>query len=112
VGLVGAEAIGDASLGLLIALLISAPLRGGIVGDPAAISGGSLAGLGIDEDFAVALGAALSPGSSAIVALVPDARGDTVCAALERHGGTILQATLSGHAQARLRAVLNASGRK
>jgi uncharacterized membrane protein len=109
--LVHPDVVGDATLGLLISLLVSAPLLGGIVGEPAEVIGDNLAGLDIDEEFAVAVSAALSPGSSAIVALVPETRCDTVCAALDRHGGTILQATVSRSAQARLRAVLNAGRR-
>jgi uncharacterized membrane protein len=109
--LVHTDVVGDATLGLLISLLVSAPLLGGIVGDPAEVIGDSLAGLGIEEDFAVAVGAALAPGSSAIVTLVPDARCDVARAALNQHGGTMLQAALSRNAQARLRAVLNASRR-
>src|SRR5262249_252162 len=96
---------------LLVGLLFSVSLLGGVVGAAADAIGGDLAELGIDEQFVTDLGAAMQPESSAIFALVRNARLDGILLELRPYGGIALWTTLSRNANARLRAALNAGRR-
>jgi uncharacterized membrane protein len=107
----GTGAAGGDFWGLLIGLLLSVPLLGGVVGTAADAIGGDLAELGIDERFVMELGRAIAPGNSAIFALVRDTRLDGILDELRPHGGTILWTPLSRSARSRLRAALNARRR-
>jgi uncharacterized membrane protein len=59
---------------------------------------------GIDDQFMKDLGAHLKPGSSAIFVLTPYATPKEVRQALHKHGGTVLQTTLTEKQKAKLRA--------
>jgi uncharacterized membrane protein len=100
------DAVDDAFWGLLVGLLFSVSLLGGVVGVAADAVGGDLAALGVDEHFVAALNAAMLPGCSAVFALVWDAHLGTVLAGLGPEGGTILQVSLARDAMARLHAAL------
>ena len=103
----GTGAAGGDFWGLLIGLLLSVPLLGGVVGTAADRIGGDLAELGIDARFVAELGRAIAPGSSAIFALVRDTRLDAILEELRPHQGIILWTPLSRGARSRLRAALN-----
>jgi len=111
VRMTGSGTAGGDFWSLLIGLLFSVPLLGGVVGTAANAIGGDLVELEIDERFVAELGAAILPESSAIFALVRDAQLDDILAELHHHGGTALRTPLSRHARARLRAALNARRR-
>jgi uncharacterized membrane protein len=105
------DAVDDAFWGLLVGLLFSVSLLGGVVGVAVDAIGDDLAGLGIDEPFVAALNASILPGCSAVFALVRNAQLGTVLAELGPQGGTILQASLARDAMARLHAALR-TGRR
>ena len=107
----GAGTAGGDFWSLLVGLLFSVPLLGGVVGTAADAIGGDLGTLGIDERFVADLGTTILPGNSAIFALVRDARFDDVLAELRPYGGVPLWTPLSRGALARLRAALNAGRR-
>jgi uncharacterized membrane protein len=83
----------------LIGSLVPAPPAapaGGAAGDPAR---GSHPASGIDDSFAEALRAQLTPGTSAVFALVPDVTRDRLVPHLSAFGGTFLRTTLPAGAE-------------
>jgi uncharacterized membrane protein len=59
---------------------------------------------GIDDQFMTELGEHLKPGSSAIFVLTPYDTPKALQKALRKHGGTVMQTTLSAEQKARLQA--------
>jgi uncharacterized membrane protein len=63
---------------------------------------GKLTDYGIDDEFLKSLGEQMKPGSSAIFVLARKVAPDAVIAEMSSLGGTVLRASLSKDAEARL----------
>jgi uncharacterized membrane protein len=92
--------------GGLLGLLVLAPVPGMVMGAAAGAATGEARRMGIDGRFLRRLAEQLGPGSSAAFALVRRADPEEVLREVRPFGGTVLHTTLSGEAEARLRAGL------
>jgi len=99
---------GGGLLGLLIGLLFGFPFAYVVIGALGGAITGSLADLGIHQDFVREVSSKLKPGSSALFVIVRDVEADVAVAALKPYQGTghIIQTTLPTEAEESLRAVL------
>lgn len=88
-------AAGGAILGTLLGLLFAAPYIGAAVGATAGIMGGTLADLGVDDEFMASVGSEMKPGSSALFLLLHHITIDKSIPELAKHGGKILHTSLS-----------------
>jgi uncharacterized membrane protein len=95
--------------GGLLGLLFAAPLLGAALGAAGGGAGGALRDVGVDDDFAKELGAALEPPRAALVLLVREATADKVLPAIREYGGQVIRTSLSDEAEAALRARLDES---
>jgi uncharacterized membrane protein len=98
---------GGAVAGGLAGLLLAVPLLGAAVG--AAGAGATRRDVGVDDDFARELGAALEPPRAALVLLVREAAGDKVLPEIREYGGQVIRTSLSAEAETRLRSGLGDS---
>ncbi|MFF8769529.1 DUF1269 domain-containing protein [Kitasatospora sp. NPDC015120] len=105
----GAGAASGAVWGGVIGLLFFMPLLGAAVGGAAGAAVGATTDIGVDDDFMRQVGQHLQPGTAAVFLLVRTATADKVVPALARHGGRIIQTSLSAEAEADLRATVEAS---
>jgi uncharacterized membrane protein len=110
VGTTGAGAAGGALWGGLIGLLFLAPLVGMAIGAAAGAAGGAATDLGVDDNFMKTLGAKLTPGSAAVIALGQTEARDKVIERLRPYGGEIIQSNLAADQEEHLREALAASG--
>lgn len=101
--LAGAGAMGGAFWGFLFGLIFFVPLLGMAVG--AAIGGfsGSLADVGIDDDFIAAIRDRIGPGTSALFLLSEGAVLDKVSAAFAGTHADLIQTNLSKEQEDKLR---------
>ncbi len=108
VNLTLAGAAGGTFWGALIGLIFLNPLLGAAAGAGAGAISGALTDVGIDDDFLKDVGKALDRGQSAVAVLIRKMTADKVLARMEgfRAKGRIIQTSLSGEAEAKLRAVL------
>ena len=108
VNLTLAGAAGGTFWGALIGLIFLNPLLGAAAGAGAGALSGALTDIGINDDFLTDVGRALDRGQSAVAVLIRKMTADKVLAQLEKfHAkGRVIQTSLSGEAEARLRAVL------
>jgi uncharacterized membrane protein len=98
---------GGAVAGGLAGLLLAVPLLGAAVG--AAGAAATRRDVGVDDDFARELGAALEPPRAALVLLVREAAGDKVLPEIREYGGQVIRTSLSAEAETRLRSGLGDS---
>jgi uncharacterized membrane protein len=92
--------------GGLLGLLFAAPLLGAALGAAGGGAGGALRDVGVDDDFARELAAALEPPRAALVLLVRDATTDKVLPEIREYGGQVIRTSLSDDAEAALRSRL------
>ena len=88
-------AAGGAVWGGLIGLLFLQPLLGMAVGAASGAAGGALTDTGIDDSFMKELGEKLQPGGAALFVLFSKATPDKVLPEIAKHGGHVLQTSLS-----------------
>lgn len=88
-------AAGGAVLGTLVGLLFAAPYVGAAVGATAGIMGGTLADIGVDDDFMASVGNEMKAGTSALFLLLHHITIDKAIPDLARHGGRILHTSFS-----------------
>jgi uncharacterized membrane protein len=108
VSLTAAGASSGGFWGMLVGMIFLNPLLGLAVGASAGALSGSLADVGINDDFMKELAATLTPGSSALFVLVRKVTPDKVLLELQGSGGTVLKTTLSDDDEAKLQAALSA----
>ena len=104
----GAGAAGGALWGGLIGLLFLAPLVGMAVGAASGAVAGKMADVGVNDDFMKQLGARLEPGAAALIALGSSSAPDKLLERLQPYGGDVIQTSLSGEEEERLRSSLGA----
>ena len=103
--LAGFGALEGAFWGMLFGLLFFVPLLGTAVGAAAGALGGSLTDVGIDDDFIDSVKAKVTPGTSALFVLSSDAVLDRVHDAFAGQSPELIQSSLSGEQEGRLREV-------
>ena len=102
----GAGAAGGALWGGLIGLLFLAPLFGMAIGAASGALAGKVTDAGVNDDFMKELGARLEGGGAALIALGQSDAPDKVLERLKPHGGEVIQTSLSGEQEERLRSAL------
>ncbi len=107
--LVGAGAASGSFWGLLIGLLLFNPLIGVAAGAAVGAISGSLADIGIDDNFIRELGNTIEPGTSALFILVRKVTPDKVLQELQPLEGRILRTSLSKEDEDELKAALEKS---
>jgi uncharacterized membrane protein len=105
----GAGAAGGALWGGLIGLIFLAPLVGMAIGAASGAAAGKVSDVGINDDFLKTLGAKLTPGSAALIALGSTQARDKVIDRVRPYGGEIIQSNLGEEQEAHLREALAAS---
>jgi uncharacterized membrane protein len=103
--LTGTGALSGSFWGLLFGLLFFVPLLGMAVGGAAGALSGSLTDVGIDDDFIASVKAKVTPGTSALFVLSSDAVLDRVHDAFAGQHPELIQSSLSGEQEGRLREV-------
>jgi uncharacterized membrane protein len=101
--LAGAGALSGSFWGLLFGLLFFVPLFGVAVGAALGAAGGSLADIGIDDDFIDSVRMEVQPGTSALFALTSDAVPEKVRDAFAAERPQLIYTNLSSDEEARLR---------
>lgn len=101
----GAGALGGAFWGLLFGLLFFIPLLGAAIGAGIGMLTGSLADVGIDDDFIKDVRDKVTPGTSALFVLTSDATVDRVHEAFAGQEGELISTNLSHEQEAQLRHV-------
>lgn len=104
--LTAAGAVSGGFWGTLIGLIFLAPVLGAAVGAATGALTGKASDYGIDDDFIKRLAEQMKPGSSALFTLTRKVTADKVVPELARHGGTVLQTSLSRDAEEKLEAAL------
>lgn len=101
----GIGALGGAFWGLLFGLIFFVPLIGAAIGAGFGALGGSLADVGIDDDFIGSVRETVLPGTSALFVLTSNAVVDKLRSELEAQGihGTLIQTNLSADQEEALR---------
>jgi uncharacterized membrane protein len=102
----GAGAAGGALWGGLIGLLFLAPLFGMAIGAATGALAGKMADVGVNDNFMKELGAKLPPGGAALIALGEAGARDKLLERVRSYGGDVIQTSLSGEDEERLRAAL------
>jgi uncharacterized membrane protein len=103
----GAGAAGGALWGGLIGLIFLAPLFGMAVGAASGAIAGKAADAGVNDRFMKGLGAALTPGGAALIALGRTHARDRLIECMRPYGGEIVQTSLSKDEEAQLRAAMS-----
>ncbi|GAA5008346.1 DUF1269 domain-containing protein [Kitasatospora paranensis] len=98
----GIGAASGALWGGVIGLLFFMPFLGAAIGGATGAAVGSATDVGVDDKFMKEVGHKLEPGSAAVFLLVRSATADKVVPALARHGGEILQTSLSAEQEEHL----------
>lgn len=104
--LVAAGASSGSFWGLLVGLLFLHPLLGVAAGAVTGALSGSLADIGINDDFIKNLGDTIEPSTSALFVLVRKATPDKVIAELGPFNGKVLKTSLSQTDENALKAAL------
>jgi len=94
--------------GALIGMLFLNPLLGAAIGAGAGAISGSLADVGINNNFMKSIAENFTPGTSALFILCRNAKPDRVLEELKGAGGKVLQTSLSQEGEAKLQAALDA----
>jgi uncharacterized membrane protein len=92
--------------GLLIGLLLLAPIFWGLVGALLGAAIGKVTYLGIDKEFIKQVGDSLDPGGSALFMLVIEATPDRVLEEMKKFGGEVYQTSLSNEDEEKLKQAL------
>ena len=103
-------AAGGALWGGLIGMLFLVPLFGMLVGAAAGGTSGAFMDVGINDQFMRELGEKLQPGGAALIVLVRKVTPDKVLPEISQYGGEVIQSSLDGEAEAKLREVLEDAG--
>jgi uncharacterized membrane protein len=93
--LAGLGAASGALWGGVIGLLFLVPVLGMAVGAAAGAAGGAASDYGVDDNFVKELGEQLPSGGAAVVVLVKEATRDKVLPEISKHGGRVIQSSLS-----------------
>jgi uncharacterized membrane protein len=101
--LAGPAALGGAFWGFLFGLLFFVPLLGMAMGAAAGGAVGSLAKVGIDDDFVKSVRTEVTPGTSALFLLSSDTVLDAVHEAFTQYKPTLIRSNLSGREERLLR---------
>ena len=114
INLTAAGAGGGGCWGSLVGLLFLNPLLGAAVGAGLGAVSGSLADLGINDDFLQEVGDTLTPGSAALCLLVRESTPDRVVERLRAHAphARLLRTNLSHTDEDRLRLLLEQASRQ
>ncbi|MEO2015638.1 MAG: DUF1269 domain-containing protein [Fuerstiella sp.] len=107
VHLTAAGAVSGGFWGLLIGLMFLNPLLGAAVGASAGAVSGALSDAGIGDDFMKKLADSLQPNTSVLFVLIREATPDKVVDEIKKHGGTVLQSSLSHYNEAKLQTALD-----
>jgi uncharacterized membrane protein len=99
----GAGALGGAFWGFLFGLIFFVPLLGMAVGAAMGGLGGSLADVGIDDDFIKQVREKVTPGTSALFALTSGATEDRVIEELKQFDFEIISTNLPAEQERKLR---------
>ena len=92
--------------GGLIGLLFLAPLVGMAIGAASGALGGKMSDVGVDDQFMKTLGAKLGPGGAALIVLGSTGGTGKVLDRIKQYGGDVIQTSLSGDEEERLKAAL------
>jgi uncharacterized membrane protein len=112
VNLGAAGAVSGSFWGMLIGLIFLAPWLGLVVGAVSGWLGGKFSDYGIPDKFIKEVGQKLQPGGSQLFLLVESATEDKFQAALAKHGGEIIQTSISEEDTRKLQAYLDKEGGK
>ena len=99
-------AAGGALWGGVIGLLFLAPLLGMAVGAASGGLAGSVADVGVDDNFMKDLGTKLESGTAALIVLVRSSTADKVLPRIQEFGGHVIQSSLSNEREEELRHAL------
>jgi uncharacterized membrane protein len=105
--LTGVSALGGAFWGLLFGLLFFIPLLGMAIGAATGAIGGSLADVGIDDDFIKAVREKVTPGTSALFVMSSDAVMDKVRDAFKDTHAELIHTNLTSEQEAALRSTFS-----
>jgi len=105
----GAGAAGGALWGGLIGLLFLVPVFGIAIGAASGALAGKLTDTGVNDDLLKQLGAKLEGGGAALIALGRSDAPDKVLERLKPYGGEVIQTSLSGEQEERLRSAIGES---
>ena len=103
--LTGAGALGGSFWGLLFGLIFFVPLLGMAIGAGLGALSGSMADVGIDDDFIKAVRDEIQPGTSALFVMTSDAVLDKVLEAFEGQSMELVRTNLSSDQETKLREV-------
>jgi len=88
------------------ATIVALPFVSSLLGAGVGAISGSLADIGVDDDFARRCGEAFQPGTSALFVLVRKATPDKVLDVIRPYGGTVLTTSLTREQEAQIQAML------
>lgn len=103
----GAGAAGGALWGGLIGLLFLNPLLGMAIGAGTGAATGAMVDYGVDDKFMKELGEKLQPGNAAVLVLVRESTRDKVLPEVSKHGGHVIQSSLSNEQETALQEALD-----
>jgi len=104
-----AGAAGGALWGGVIGLLFLSPLLGMAIGAGFGALGGSMADIGVEDNFMREVGRELEPGHAALFLLVREMTEDKVVPQLAPYGGRLIRSSLSSEGEARLKEMVVAA---
>ena len=110
--LVAGATLGGMFWGLLIGLLLFAPVAGLAIGGLVGVATGGLTRLGIKDDFKHQVAELVTPGTSAILAVIRKITPDKVIEDLAPYGGQVLRTSLTHDEEAELISALHGSSEK
>lgn len=108
--LAGGGAAGGALWGGLIGMIFLMPLFGMAIGAASGAATGALSDYGIDDDFMKELGQKVPEGGAAVFVLVREATRDKVLPEISKHGGHVIQSSLSDEQEGALQEALDRRG--
>jgi uncharacterized membrane protein len=103
----GVGAAGGAVWGGLIGLLFLNPLLGMAIGAATGAAAGAASDYGVDDNFMKELGEKLQPGNAAVLVLVRESTRDKVVPEVSKHGGHVIQSSLSNEQETALQEALD-----
>ena len=106
----GMGAASGALWGGLIGLIFLVPLFGMAIGAATGAAAGAMSDYGIDDNFMKELGQKLPEGAAAVFVLVREATTDKVVPEISKHGGHVIQSSLSNEQETALQEALDKRG--
>jgi uncharacterized membrane protein len=106
----GLGAASGALWGGLIGMIFLMPLFGMAIGAASGAAAGAGSDYGVDDQFVKELGEKLPAGGAAVLVLVTEATRDKVVPEIAKHGGHVIQSSLSNEQQDELQQALDARG--